>query len=125
MGAADEVVVVEREDGVGRVEEFGVEDDLDAVGWVVEQLYAPNLVEDGVFGVVGHVVCYDGWEAGSLHPEEAAAEHDLVRGTEEVFGVGEVVAFAPIEAAVEEALTYASLDHLGCVPERFDNGLAF
>ena len=125
MGAADEIVVVEGEDGVGGVEEFGVEDDLDAVGGVVEELHAPDLVEDGVFRVVGHVVRYDGWEAGALHAEEAAAEHDLVGGTEEVFGVGEAVAFAPIEAAIEEALADASLDHVDGVSERFDDGLAF
>lgn len=94
--AAHEVVVVEWQDGVGGVEEFGVEDDFDAVGGVVEELDAANLVEDGVFIVVEHVVRDDGWEGGAFHGEEAPSKHDAVGGGEEVFVFGKVVAIMPL-----------------------------
>ena len=47
-----EVVVVEPEERVGGVEELGVEDDLDAVGAIVEQLAAPECVHHRVHSIV-------------------------------------------------------------------------
>ena len=53
MSAAYEIIVVKRKDGICRVEEFRVENDLDTVGRVIEELDAPDLVQDGVGGIVG------------------------------------------------------------------------
>ncbi len=47
-----------------------MEDDFDAVGGVIEELHTPDLVEDGVFAVIEHVVCDDGRESGTFHGEE-------------------------------------------------------
>ena len=90
MAAADKLLVVHTENRVVRVEEVGMEDDLDAVRHVVEELDAPDLVEDRVVGIVGHVVRCDGWERVAAEREDAALEHDLVFFGQEVFRRREV-----------------------------------
>jgi hypothetical protein len=78
VGTTDKVVVVDRKYRVGRAQELGVEDDLYAVRRLVEELATADLVENGVFGVVVHVVCNDRRKSVTLHGEKSAAEHDLV-----------------------------------------------
>lgn len=78
VGTTNEVIVVDREYRVGRAQEFRVEDNLDAVRGLVEELSTADLVEDGVFGVVVHVVGDDRRKSVALHGEEAATEHDPV-----------------------------------------------
>lgn len=124
VGAAHELVVVEGQHRVGGIQKLGVEDDLDAVGRVVEELHAPDLVEDRVLGVVGHVVRDDGGQAVALHGEEAAPEEDAVLRGDEVLGVGHGVAVVPFEGALEDALAHAALDHVDGVAEGLDDGLA-
>ena len=123
MRAADEVVVVEREDRIRGVEEFRVEDDFDAVGGVVKELDAPDLVQDRVIVVVDHVVRYNWGKGVALHGEETTAEHDTVGGGEDVFVLGEVVAFVPLEGAAEEAFADFVLDDIDGVAEGFDDCL--
>lgn len=124
VAAADKVVVVEGQDGVGRVEELGVEDDLDAVGGVVEEVDAADLVEDGVFVIVDHVVGDNRGETVSLHGEEAAAQQDAVLAGDELLFVGQRLALVPLEGALEYAAADALLDDVGGVAQRLDDGLA-
>ena len=88
VASSDELFVVETEDRVVRVQELGVEDDLDAVRVSVEELNAANLVQDGVVRVIGHVVRHDGRERVATEREDATLEEDLVLGGEELGGVG-------------------------------------
>jgi hypothetical protein len=53
MSTANEVVVIQREHRVGRVQKLGVENNLDTVRGVVEKLYSPNLVQNWVRQVIG------------------------------------------------------------------------
>jgi hypothetical protein len=53
VGSTDKVVVIERKDGVCRVQELRVEDDLDTVRGVVEKLYSSDLVQNGIGRVIG------------------------------------------------------------------------
>ena len=59
MTPAYEFLVVEPQDGIIRVQKVGVEDDLDTVVGVVEKLDAPELVQDRIRRIVGHVVRRD------------------------------------------------------------------
>lgn len=59
MASADKFFIVHPKDGVVRVQEIGVEDDLHAVCLRVEHLYSTNLVENRVIVVVGHIVSSD------------------------------------------------------------------
>jgi hypothetical protein len=56
MTTSDELLVIETKDGIVGVQEFGVEDDLDSVGTSVKELYPSDLVQNGVGGVISHVV---------------------------------------------------------------------
>jgi hypothetical protein len=55
-----------------------MEDNLDAIARSVEQLYAADLVENGVGRIVGHVVRYDGRERVALESKYAALQKDFV-----------------------------------------------
>lgn len=85
MASTHELFVVQAEDGVVAVEEVGVEDDFDAVVFRVEELDAPDLVEDRVVGIIRHVVGRDGWERVSLESEDSSFEEDSVLIGEEAF----------------------------------------
>ena len=51
-----------------------MEDDFDSVVVVVEELNSSNLVEDGIVGVVRHVVRRDRWERVALEGKYTAFE---------------------------------------------------
>jgi hypothetical protein len=78
MTPPHELLVIETQDRIARIQEIRVEDDLDAVRGRVEHLHAADLPEDGVTCVVGHVMCYDGREGVALQSENAPFEEDLV-----------------------------------------------
>ncbi len=59
MTPSDEFFVVESQDRVVRVQEIRVENYLHAVVVPIEQLHTANLVEDGVRGIVRHVMGCD------------------------------------------------------------------
>lgn len=123
MGSADKVVVVEGKDGVGGVEEFGVEDDLDAVGGVVEELDAADLGENWVVSVVNHVVGDDGGERVALHGVDATLEHNLLLVADELLLIGQVVALVPAQRPIKEPLANALLNDLDRVVKGLDDSL--
>jgi hypothetical protein len=53
MSTANEIIVIKRKHRVGRVQELGMENDLDTVRGVVEELYSPDLVQNRVRQVIG------------------------------------------------------------------------
>jgi hypothetical protein len=53
MGTTNEFVVIQGKHGVGRVQELGVENNLDTVRGVVEKLYPADLVQNRVRQVIG------------------------------------------------------------------------
>lgn len=124
MGTADEVVIVQRKDWVRRVQELGVENDLDTIRGVVEQLAATELVQDRVLGIVDHVVRHDRRQVVSLHREEPAAEQDLVRSGEQVFFVRHILTVRPSKRSFEQFLANVLLDRLNGIVQRLDHGLS-
>ena len=76
-----------------------MEDDLDTIRGLVKQLYAANLVENRVIGIVLHVVRGDWRERSTLERKDAPLEEDLVLAREQVVQVGQVdiiVAFVSV-----------------------------
>jgi hypothetical protein len=71
---SDKVVVIERKNRVGRVEELGVEDYLDSVRRVVEKLYTSNLVQDRVLMIVEHIMGDNWGKSVTLHGKETTAK---------------------------------------------------
>lgn len=59
MATSDKFLVVESKNRIVRVQEIGMEHDLDAVSLIVEQLNASDLIQDRVVVVVRHVVRRD------------------------------------------------------------------
>lgn len=57
MTTSYELLVVHSQDGIVRVEEIGMEDDLDFIGVVVEQLDSTDLIQNRIGGIVDHVMC--------------------------------------------------------------------
>ena len=86
MAPSNELLIVQSENGVVRVQEVRVEDDFDAVARGVEQLHSPDLVQDRVVAVVCHVVRRDGWEGVSLECEDASLEKHLVFLRQQIIG---------------------------------------
>lgn len=78
MATPDKLLVVQAKDRVVGIEELGMKDDLDAVRAAVEQLHAPDLVQDRVVRVVRHVVRRHGRQRVAAQREDAALEKDLV-----------------------------------------------
>ena len=92
MASAHKLLVVEAENRVVGVEEFGVEEDLDAITRTVEELDAADLVENRVVGIVSHVVGDDGRQRVSTEGKDATLEQDLVLGGHEQARVGHLCA---------------------------------
>lgn len=72
MAPTHELLVIQAENRVVRIEEVGVENDLDAVMRRVEELDTANLVEDGVGRVIVHVVRDHRREGVPLERKDAA-----------------------------------------------------
>lgn len=88
MATTDELLVIQTQDWVVRVQEFWVEDDLDSVGASVEELDSSDLVQDRVGAVVLHVVGNDGRKRASLQREDSPFQGDLVGIQQERVGIG-------------------------------------
>jgi hypothetical protein len=125
MTAPDELLVIQPKNRVVGVQKLRVEDDLDAVLTPVEELAPPNLVQDGVVRVVGHVVSRDGRERVTTKGEDATLEEDLVFRREKLGGVGDFsTVFSGVAGgALEEALSDAVLDLGDGVAELLSDGL--
>jgi len=101
VGTADKVVVVHWEYWVAGAQELGMENNLDAIRRVVEELTPADLVEDGVFGVVDHVVGDNGWQVGSLHGKQTSTEQDLVLAGQQAGLIRRILTLGPLERALE------------------------
>ncbi|KAH6611194.1 hypothetical protein Trco_001214 [Trichoderma cornu-damae] len=124
VAAAHKVIIVQRQHGVGRVQKLRVEDDLDAVRRVVEQLHPANLVQDGIFAVVEHVVSDNRREPVPLHGKETPAQENAVLAGNELLLIRHWVALVPLEGPLEDAAADGLLDNVGGVLQGLDDGLA-
>ena len=123
MGAAHKVIVVKRQHGVGRAQELGMENNLDAVRGMVEELYPADLVQNRVFMVVEHVVGNNGREPMPLHGEETTTKEDTVLAGDQFLLIRQRVTLVPLERALEDAAANATLDNIDGVSQRLDDGL--
>ena len=96
-------------------------DDFDAVGGPVEQQALAELVQDGVFSVLGHIVGDDRRHRVALEGKDAAFEEDEVVVGEEVVGVRH----CPACGLLEDPFADVARDLLDRVLELFHDGLAF
>lgn len=78
MASTNELLIVQTQDRVVGVEEVRVEDHLDAIRGRVEQLHSPDLIQDGVTGIVRHIVRGDWWQSVPLEREDPTLEKNLV-----------------------------------------------
>ena len=92
VAAADKVVVADGEEGTGGVEKLRVEDDLDAVGALVEELRPANVLQHLVAGVVLHVVGDDRGKGVPLGGVDAPLQLHHVIWLDQVVGVGQAAA---------------------------------
>ncbi|KAI6766392.1 hypothetical protein HG531_011614 [Fusarium graminearum] len=124
MATSNKVVVVERKDGVGRVEELRVEDNLDAIGRVVEKLHTADLVENGILMIVEHVMGDNWGKSVALHGKEATTKQNSVLGGDKLLLIGQRFTLVPLEGALKEATSNALLDNVCGVAQGLDNCLA-
>ena len=78
MTTSNKLLVIETQDRVVGVQEFGVEDNLDSVRRLVEQVNSSDLVKNRVGSIVGHVVGDNGRKRVSLQGEDSSLEKNLV-----------------------------------------------
>lgn len=111
MATSDKFFIIEAENRVVGVEEVGMEDHFNSVGLTIEQLDATNLVQDGISGIVRHVVGGDRWERVSLESEDATFEQDaillgkeLIESRHDVASLALVVPSGMLEQAVSDAI---------------------
>ncbi len=125
MRAPHEVVIIQRQDGIGGVEKLRVEHDLDPIAGVVEQLHAADLTQNRILGVVGHVVGHDRGESLPFHAEQPSAQHDAILAAEEILGLRGFVPFVPLQRSLEQPLAHFPFDHAHGVPQGFNHRLPF
>ena len=125
VATTDKLLVVEAKDRVVGVQELGVEDDLDAVRSAVEELDATDLVENGVVGVVGHVVGHDRGEGRTLKREHTTLEENLVLVRHEFLGVGDLGTGGAVvtSGVLKDALANALGDLLNALLESASDSL--
>lgn len=123
MGTTNEVIVVERQDRVGRAQELRMEHNLDAVRGVVEELYPADLVQDGVLVIVEHVVGNNGWEPVPLHGKETTTKEDTVLAGDQLLLIRQRVTFVPLERALEDTAANTTLDNINGISQRLDDSL--
>lgn len=57
VAPSDKFLIIHAKHRVVRIEKIRVKDNLDAVVRRVEKPHAPNLIQNGIIRVIGHVVC--------------------------------------------------------------------
>lgn len=65
MTTSHKLLIVKSQDRIIGVQKLGVENDFYSISTSVEELYSSDLVENGIVGVVCHVVGHDGGEGVS------------------------------------------------------------
>jgi len=124
VSTADKVVIIERQDRAGRVQELGMEDNLDAVAGMVEQLYSADLVQDRVVMVINHVVC-DNWrQPVPLHGEQTPAQQHTILAREKFLIIRHGIALLPLQGPLEDATTDILLNCVHSIPKGLDDSLA-
>lgn len=88
MTSSNELFVIETENRVVRVQELGMEDNLDSIRISVEELNSSDLIEDRVVGIVCHVVGNDGRKGVAAKSEHSSFEEDLVLRGKKFGGIG-------------------------------------
>lgn len=125
MRPSDKIIIIQREDRVGGVEEFGMKDDFHPIGGVVEQLHTANLVQNRVVGIVDHIVGDHRGEGVAFHAEQPPTKHDSILAAEQLLGLGSFVPFVPLQRSFKQPLTHFPFDHADGVAQRFDHRLPF
>lgn len=125
MTSSDKLLVVHTQDRVVRVQELGVEDDLDPVVLLVEQLGPPDLVQDRIVGIILHVVGRDRGQRVPLERKHSTLEQDLVLVRQQALGVRDLGSeFSIVSSGVlEQSVSDPVLDLLNCVLQLLDDGL--
>jgi hypothetical protein len=123
----DKLFVIQTQDRVVRVQELGVEDDLDPVVLLVEQLSPPDLVQDRIVGIVLHVVGSHGRERVPLERKHSTLEEDLVFVRQQALGVGNLGSELSIVSSgvLKQSVSNPVLDLLDRVLQLLDDGLTF
>jgi hypothetical protein len=78
VAATDKLFVIETKDRVVRVEEIGMEYNLDAIVVVVEELHPADLAENRIVVVVDHIVCGDWWKCVSFESQYTTLQKNVV-----------------------------------------------
>ena len=102
-----------------------MEDDLDPVRRMVEKLHPTDLIKNGIFSVVGHVVGHYWGQSISLHCVEPSSEHDPIRARQDVLVLGQIASLVPLQGSIEQAFTDFSLYDRYRVPKGLDDSLTF
>ncbi|KAI6772502.1 hypothetical protein HG530_003460 [Fusarium avenaceum] len=123
MATSDKIVVIEREDGVGRIEELRMEDNLDSIRRMVEKLHATDLVQHRILMVVEHVMGNNWRKSVALHGEETATKQDSVLSRDKLLLIGQWVTLVPLEGAFKDAATNTLLDNVCSISQGLDNRL--
>ena len=61
MTATDKLLVTQTKQRVIVTQEFRMEDDLDPVGWIIEEVASLESLNDGILVSILHIVSGDGW----------------------------------------------------------------
>lgn len=124
MRATDEFIVIHGQHGIRRVQEFGMEDDLNTVRRMIEELHTTNLVQDGILVIVHHVMSNNRRQRIALHGKEASTQENAVLGGDEILLIWHGLTIMPLKGTLEDTLANAAFDDVDGVSERLDDGLA-
>jgi len=74
MTTPNKLFIIQTKDRVIRIQEFRMENNFNPISRPVEQFNSSDLVQDGIVGVVGHVVRSDGGKGVSFKGEYSSFE---------------------------------------------------
>jgi hypothetical protein len=72
MTTSYKFLVIETKDWVVRIQKVWVEDNFDPIVSIIEEANTTNLIENGIVGIVCHVMGCDGREGVAFESEDAS-----------------------------------------------------
>jgi glucokinase len=62
MTTSHKFLVVQTEDWIVRIQKVRVENDFNTVRWGIEELNTSDLIQDGIAGIISHIMRRNRWK---------------------------------------------------------------
>lgn len=74
MTPPHKLLIIQTKQGIIRIQKFRMKDNLDTILRLIEELALTDMIENGILGIVSHIVSDNGWECVAFKCKDAAFE---------------------------------------------------